>query len=183
MTENDATSPEMDATPPGQASETTGELAVQTTAPSAPARKKTRSQPILVWVGIACLLGGALIGWQVSERERLFRALANQLDDPVIQESPALTEWADRIREKGGPTCHAVADMLTSDTLPPLLKGEGVNNREDLYQAVTEGGKLHDRCVKELTSTWSIIAWVLAISGIVLILSDILRERRRPAKS
>lgn len=177
MTDNDATPVE-----PGEDTSPAPKSAEQPEASTAAEQPKPRpakrgSQPILVWLGIGCLLVAVFVGWKVSDRKKWFQPVANRLNDPLIREGQVLQEWSAKLRETGGPMCNAIADMLTEQKLSPLLKERGVTNFEELSIAVAETGPLYPICERELTRNWSMAAWILALGGIGLIVLDVLRER------
>jgi len=169
MTENGASSSPDPQTASDQAAPTT---------PTKPRRpKKTKSQPVLVWLGIVCLLVAAFVGWRTADRKKRFQLVANRLDDPVIREPQVLKDWAKELRQNGGVTCQAIAEMLTAGEVPPLLQGYKVADLDSLSAAVRQGGPLYPICEKELIGTLNTAAWALALIGIGLILLDILREK------
>jgi hypothetical protein len=160
-------SPEKQAEPASAATE-------QVTAPVRK-KKKKKSQAYLVWIGIVFLVGGAFAGWRAADRKAWFEAGANNLS--IMRNEPALKQWTDKLRQYGGPTCLAIVEMLTGEQLPPLLKEKGVNNFDDLALLLAEGGKLYEECRGELTDTYNLVAWILALAGLGMILLDILREK------
>ncbi len=196
MTDNTSSSPEPEtpspepsaaltegASPtPGSSDEPDAQAGAEVVSPEPAGPKKKKAQPVLVWLGIVCLLAGALASWRTSKRTEWFAPIAKRLDDPMIREGTALSEWTAKLREDGGPMCHAIAEMLTGETLPPVLKDRGIANLEDLCEAVDENGELHAICMEELIGSSNIIAWCLALAGIALILLDIIRERARASR-
>ncbi|MBN1343702.1 MAG: hypothetical protein JXQ73_13525 [Phycisphaerae bacterium] len=140
-------------------------------------KKEKAPQPVLVWLGIACLLIGAFVGWRAADRKSKYRTIANRLNDPVILGSQALKDWSAILRSSGGPTCEAVVVMLTEERLPDALQARGIASIEDLSIAMAEGGQLSSICEQELIGQLNMIAWVFALGGIGLILLDVLRER------
>ncbi len=190
MTDNESTSPEStpeatEASPEETAPETeeassaTEEAGGSTGPAREPAKPKSKDQPILVWLGIACLLLAAFVGWRAAERKKWFRPVAERLSEPVIQEGQVMEEWATKLRQQGGPHCKAIAEMILDEQLPPLLEQRGITNLEELAVALLETGRgsLSHICEKELSGSYNRIAWILAVVGICLILLDVLKER------
>jgi len=170
MTDNASTSPDTETPSP----ESTPEPIDLKGAKPTSAKKKKR-QPILVYLGIVCLLLAIYVGWRVAEDKKMFTAPAANL--LALREGPDLVRWADWLRDHGGPNCKAIADMLTSETLPPLLQEYRISNLDDLALTLGQEGGLSAACEKELVGTWSTAAWVLALGGIGLIILDMLREK------
>lgn len=177
-TSSDAAAEQTEVTPPidEQAGASEGAPSAAPEGPKPAPRRKAKSQPYLVWIGIVCLLAGAFAGWRVAERKRWYVPGAKNLT--VMRNEPAMKEWTDKLREHGGPMCQAVADMLVGEQLPESIKERGINNFEDLTVAMTEGEELFKVCQQELIRSWDYAAWALAIAGFGMILLDILREKR-----
>jgi len=170
MTDNASTSPDTETPSP----ESTPERIDLKDAKPASTKKKKR-QPILVYLGIVCLLVAIYVGWRVADRKKWFTGPASNL--LALREGPDLVKWATWLRDNGGPNCKAIADMLTSETLPPLLQEHKISNLDDLALALSQEGGLSAACEEELVGTWSTAAWVLALCGIGLIILDMLREK------
>jgi hypothetical protein len=136
-----------------------------------------KSQAVLVYAGIACLVVGAIAGYQSSKRKKEFSAVVRVMSDSRNRQGGVLTEWANQLRSRGGPCCKAIADLITTEQVPDLLKEKGVSSFDEMLEAVGEGGVLAQTCEKELTSQLDMLAWALALGGIALIGLDVLRER------
>ncbi len=134
-----------------------------------------KNQPILVWLGIICLLAAAFVGWQSANRKKWFRGGASNVTLIVGQQ--AMDEWTAKLNEHGGTYCNAVATMLTGNKLPEELKAIGVKDLDSLAIALGEGGSLRELCEQELTGSLDMLAWGLSLGGIALILIDVLKER------
>jgi hypothetical protein len=173
MTDNPPVTPETESQPV----ETDRPSSKPTSHPktSGPTHKKGKSQPLIVWAGIVCLLVAAFAGWQAVQWKKWFPAGAKNLT--IIRGQQAMTEWAAKLRENGGPMCNDIAQMVTEEKLPESLRERGITNLEDLSFALAEGGQLYPICARELTGQWNRVAWGLALFGIALILIDVLRER------
>jgi len=150
----------------------------------APVPAKGRSQAILVYAGIVCLIVGAVAGWQVSKRKQTLISVVRFFQsDPQNREKypQALNEWVGALRGKGGPYCKAIADLITSEQVPDLLREKNIRNFDDMLNAVGEGGELASVCEGEMTNQLNYAAWALALGGIGLIGLDILRDRQAKA--
>jgi hypothetical protein len=161
---------------PEQTQDTETRPTTESEPPTAPTPKKPKA--VLVWMGIACLLLGALAAWQAKDSKKWFDPIGKSLTI-YRDQSDLMKEWTDRLQAEGGPMCKAIATMLTSENLPDLLKARGINNFDDLAIALTDAspGSLVAVCEKELSGQLNIISWVLALAGIGLILLDVLREQ------
>jgi len=163
--------------PQDQTEQAGGQVGGVSGSSEAPPRAARRDQAFLVWAGIACLIVAAVMGYQVAKRKDAFKTIVRHLSDPRNRDGNLMNDWAGRLRSNGGPTCKAIADMITSEQVPDLLKQKGISNLDDLLIAAGEGGELGPVCQSELTRQLNLLAWALALGGIALIGLDILRER------